>query len=1427
MKIRDLVEVIAQPTVVRLEHLQSPDSAWITDSYYITEEIESHLKSLRVLFSKEAGSGVFLIGHYGSGKSHFLAFLTRQVEAKKLAPRSLKVLPVSLLNYRAAQSLESILGEALEAPAETVDRRRVWRDVARRNPDGLLLVLDELSEFLRSKPSPQSFNEDLRFLQFLGEWAQAHPLWILAALQEQIEHTGEIEYDLFRKIKDRYPVRLLLSPAHVRDLIAQRILRKKTGYGAAVEKLAAGLREVYPESGFDYAAFSEIYPLHPATLELLEEVRDRFSQARGIIDFVLNQLLGNEARGIPPFLDQPWGHLVTPDYIVDHFHDLFEVQPEFLALSQKVLPHYRKQVPTLFENKTQQELAWRLLKLLILVHLSPRRDSLEASEAACWLLFKVSSVDPVKNLDIVKRSLDTMAQEGAFLRRKGTRYSIDLQDDSKEYLEQLLSRAIEELKGRGDDLVFEELLPVLHQAEFNPFVLPRDRWHTRKVRWHFHERDVRIYLGGGGPEATEGLALQIGLPWGPAAEGRGCFRILPARLDAGAEVLELAALQYLRGRPLSARVQTRIQERIASRSGSFRTLVRTAYSDAVVMGPDGAKAAPPLLPFQGGFHAWLNAYCEWVLNRTYPGFERFAPGYGPLPKEAYRQFMKFAAEHDLGLEQAPDFVKLIREAYLVPMGLMQRRGSEYFAHPKLDNHELVRLVTPILEHQPSPERVYQHLGAPVYGLVQDQIHLLLLVLLIQGEIDIVKGEHSYRDTYDTLVNPLQYERVIPGRALNLNQLRDLEILCEGFHIPRPKQWSVLAQKRVIEQLRKLGGRQRDQLSAFVTRLEALGGAVDLVEKAEKIISQWLALDKGDHELQGFQHFLYAVGSPQRFIEEENEISSLPARFEGLLRETQRFRHLLGGDAVARCPDPDIATRLEALGQPPPLSRPEDLESWLDRAQSLYRKYQEWYLAAHESWRGEAAANAIWSYQLPPTAGSRHLNVGPLVREVESLVAEAKRLRCAGPTPLDFQATCRCGFDGSGSPLTAVLRRFETVSGRLEQEIRLFFEQDKVKAKVREWVEQGLGANTQTLSYLEGRSGIPQVENLPLFDQHLSGLELAKPVRADDLLNFIGDRVWESDALLKALNEFFQRAGPRISLRREDSPPRKELAAWCCRQALAHGVPLPAGLSTAERSLIAASIEPQWVSAACLEKLDVMELPEEAVLRILDLLLKGLVPLPEARYTGPVAAALELLRPSHPENAEALAEKVTRLYEQNARFLRLRPQLWLTRLDDLAESTLTGCPEELDALLQRHLDAQWILIDCLGLALLNTARELLADAMPHWKPQAPEFGVVSQRTSTNAFYMGLIGRDFKKAFEKIDAVDALIHGRKLSLSDLVKVARAELDIALKKIVPRLDRGQAVLVFGDHGFRMTFDGSGFTHGGSSTLERITPVFRLTPR
>ena len=360
---------------------------WLVESYHRTAEIERHLKALQHVLQQPHGSGAFLIGAYGSGKSHFLAYLARLVEAGGwLGGPAPRVVPVSLLNFRAEAVLEDLVGEALGLPAGGTDRRQAWGQLAEGSPAGVLLLLDEVSEFLRSKPTAQAFNEDVRFLQFLGEWALDHRLWVVAAAQEQVEHAGKLESALYRKLKDRFPLRLLLTPTHVRELIRDHLLIKEPAYGAAVRALAREIQQALPGAAIDFAALEELYPLHPATLELLEEVRDHFSQTRGVVDFVLTRLGGDTARGVEPFVDRRWGELLTPDAIFDHFADLFEVQPEFCEIAQSVLAHYRRHMAELFGADAAMHLAWRLLKLLVLVQVSRQREGMSAAEASSWLL---------------------------------------------------------------------------------------------------------------------------------------------------------------------------------------------------------------------------------------------------------------------------------------------------------------------------------------------------------------------------------------------------------------------------------------------------------------------------------------------------------------------------------------------------------------------------------------------------------------------------------------------------------------------------------------------------------------------------------------------------------------------------------------------------------------------------------------------------------------------------------------------------------------------------------------------------------------------------------------------------------------------------------------------------------------------------------
>jgi hypothetical protein len=108
-----------------------------------------------------------------------------------------------------------------------------------------------------------------------------------------------------------------------------------------------------------------------------------------------------------------------------------------------------------------------------------------------------------------------------------------------------------------------------------------------------------------------------------------------------------------------------------------------------------------------------------------------------------------------------------------------------------------------------------------------------------------------------------------------------------------------------------------------------------------------------------------------------------------------------------------------------------------------------------------------------------------------------------------------------------------------------------------------------------------------------------------------------------------------------------------------------------------------------------------------------------------------------------------------------------------------------------------------------------------------FAFAGRATTTEAVYGALARSAAPERFERVNAIDRVLHERNESFENVVRLAVAELTVELGSVRTRLDPRAPIVVFGDHGFRLARDGRGFVHGGASTLERLVPVIRLVPR
>ena len=1428
-RIGDLITVRSRPTVVKLDHLAEASSDWITSCFAVTSDVAGHLDALRANLRRDTGCGAFLIGAYGSGKTHLLAYVTRSLQTGELLgerPAPL-VVPVSLLNYRGQKPLEEVVAEVLGLELGDGDRRPAWSALMAEHPDGLLLILDELSEFLRSKPDRAAFTEDARFLQYLGEWAQSHRFWVLAAMQEQIEHTGALESSLYRKIKDRYPLRMLLTTTHLRDLLVDGVLERAPGAQGAIDEVVEEVRQALPGAEVDDAALAALYPIHPATLELLEEVRDLFSQARGAVEFVLTELEGDAERSTPKLLDAPWGELLTPDRIYDHFADLFELQPELLPIAQRLLPHYRRHMDELFASDAQRTLAWRLVKLLMLVDVSPQREGLTVDEAVSWLLVRASTVTPDANRRVVERILGRLLTDGRYVAESGGRYRLELGDDSAERLERLLSAATDELASAAPAALWEELAGLLAGDGFNLLSVPQEQWRQHSVRWHFHERRVWFYLGEHDPSPVDEPALVVRLPWGDRRPAPGFPTLIPEAVEATSCEHELAALVRIRSRPAAAGLRELIDTKIAAAVSVVRRRVTDAFAEGKLTNAGELSEPPVRITPSTQLQRWLDGWGVWLLRRVYPRFETFAPAHGPLTKDVYRLFVRGMLEGEG--EDHSEASSLVREGFLVPMQLICREAGGYVISRDLARHELVEIVMAMAEYSPSPQAILERFEEPVYGLVPDQVNLLLIFLLLQGEIDIVKGKRSYREVSETLPLPVHYDRVVLGRALSVGQLKALEELCRGLELRRPRQWTVAGQRQAVARLGQRLQETRRSLEPLLEKVRQLEDRGDLLDRISSALEACSMIAAASEPLAGFAALVETIDSPRRFVATLCELEELPAKLERLLREVRRIRHLVTHPDVLAAEDAHLQTRLEALGEPPSLDDLAAAEAWLAEGRSTYERYALEYRRRHAEWSGEVVRHRIWSWQPPPLAHLRHLGLGDDLEAIEQCRRGAKSRRCTGLTDLEYAPRCVCGFDGESAPVAEDLAHFDRLAERIEATVEQFFQQDSVRERIAEWHADGIEGSGATAAYLDGDAALPEVENIRLLDQHLAGLELVQPLGLDELMDGLIGRTWTPERLSEAIAERLRRLrSSRVRLVADADVDDGPVASWCVRQTLTYGEPLPGGLSRRAVEEEMASLSPDQVAPRAVGRLETLRLPESGEDRIVGWVLEGQVALPEAAEgSWPLLeAAREVLKPSVPDSPDDLARLAALLYHQHPRLARIAGETWLERLNELAHSVVPSAPAELVDVLGDEQERSWLVVDCLGLPLLETVVPVLDAVLEGWRRGTTSFASVAAPTTTDRCLRTLADAGVQHALEKVNVIDTLLHERTETFASLTRLAAAELEVALRALVRRLDPDRSLLVFADHGFRLAPDGHGWVHGGDSTLERLVPVLRYDP-
>lgn len=737
---------------------------------------------------------------------------------------------------------------------------------------GVFFAVDELSEFLKSKPAPAAFSEDLRFLQFMGEACKDHPFYLVAALQENIENTGYIEKDLVYRIKDRFPLRFSLSSRHVKQLISQRLIHKKPKAAAQIEAIYRDFRAAFPNVETAPAEFCDIYPVHPDTVVLLEGLTPLFSQHRGVVDFIYHQLTGDPNRGWEGMMSLPANQLLTPDAIFDHFRERIREIPDLNPFVEVVFKTLEREIPRIFQDSRDQRIAFKAVKILILVELSPLEKRLSLPRLAQMVNEPVSNLEETLNYRYLEEAiLEKLLKEGSFVSRQRsergeTLFFISLEMTVHQVLRSRIgeflkepARPVRELPRLFPYLKNTEIpLEVLAASPRKKYSFPwqntnREGWVIYKPRWSksrplperleleelqrellTSEADFALFICGpaegeagaenGEPEdappadaaSPEGGFSQAILLWAP----RG-FREEETRF-----IHEFYAYDLLRQQleqaadPREKQMLQIVREWLEEHRNELTTTVEDAYYGGRLADARGWTSFR-FTSFYPDFKSLLKQIFSAPLQARYPRHGEIMPGDAIPPFAQDKLFQQFIRPGGISRQEAQaQHLDALIESCLKPLGIVEADAEQYTLSliPK-ENSVLGELLSLCAGDQPvNPYNLYWEMRKGPWGISKAQFSLLLAALVASGKLAAFQSGNLAPLRTIAQLGDGSIDAVGQGKLVGEDIQRSLQPLLqlpefEGI----PAHFSASAQEQVWRKLKGF----RDDLRALQGRWQAV------------------------------------------------------------------------------------------------------------------------------------------------------------------------------------------------------------------------------------------------------------------------------------------------------------------------------------------------------------------------------------------------------------------------------------------------------------------------------------------------------------------------------------------------------------------------------------------------------------------------------
>lgn len=307
MKYSELVQFEPIESVVVLRHADAEDRARrLVETYVVSKGMGETLSNLvfpQLQFDKPADNrGLLVVGNYGTGKSHLMAVISAVAEhaglASALGGGGLKGVDKVAGKFRVIRdeigattmSLRDIVCSRLEDGLRQIGVKYTFPQIseahqikgaflemmaafeARHPKHGLLLVLDELLDYLRSRKE-HDLILDFSFLREIGEVCRDTRFRFIGGVQESLFDSGRFVFlaDTLLRVKDRFE-QVAIRREDIAYVVGERLLKKNAKQQARIREHLQGFSTLYGSLNERLDDYVRLFPVHPAYFETFDRI---------------------------------------------------------------------------------------------------------------------------------------------------------------------------------------------------------------------------------------------------------------------------------------------------------------------------------------------------------------------------------------------------------------------------------------------------------------------------------------------------------------------------------------------------------------------------------------------------------------------------------------------------------------------------------------------------------------------------------------------------------------------------------------------------------------------------------------------------------------------------------------------------------------------------------------------------------------------------------------------------------------------------------------------------------------------------------------------------------------------------------------------------------------------------------------------------